>query len=413
LGAFKKSVEFSIQKEFPDKEYLTTENNLSKSPSSLHSSSVSAQTDEGIDDRYIAEAEGGFESTPKRKEMPVSPHRAQGDAKFKAMSSVNTTDIATLRITTVPFPSSIDADKFPVPEQVVLLSELAKLLVRWALYASMNVKSVGKSPVKDKVSEHAFVSESHVQKLHMRPLLAMCTKLGATMHDARSSPRLYLKTDKFTLSGMLDIIFCMNGKVLGGGEFKVAFKSKSYIGQVYSSTLALAAGVNSIKDWDLDELCSSSKAIYQPFNIITNGEHTMRFIPSVDKRQMQADSDSSSDGSQSLQRIYNILVQTINDINTLGIGVLALASGDDDELGEGADEGGGSDDSGGGNAQSTGDELETDDVDYGDSSIGKGEASRFAGKIGPLEPLSLNMLNLMEHNIRMDSVAFPRRWNAT
>jgi hypothetical protein len=249
-------------------------------------------------------------------------------------------------------------------------------------------------------SERASVSESIIQKLHMRPLLAMCTSLGVTLHDGRNKPHLYLIADGMTLSGKLDIIFCKDGKVLGGGEFKVAFNSNNYSGQIYSSTFGLAAGIN--QNWNLDELYGSNKATYHPFNIFTNGEHTMRFMTSPKYREMQAD-DSSSVGLQSLQRIYNILCHAIEDARTLNMGGLSLDSGEDDELGGGGDEGGGRDYFEGGDVDRT-----DDDVGDVDRNNGEGGASCVISERGHLESSSLNMLNLMEHNIRMDGVAFLR-----
>jgi hypothetical protein len=428
LKEFKTAVEHAIWSEFPDEELnLSVEKNLSKSPSSQYSSSVSARSGDNVENRTFAEAEGGFESSVLRKQMPGKPSCASGEAKFKAMSSVTKTDVDSIGITIVAFPSSVD-DKLtpPILEQIVLLSELAKLLVRWALLESMNVMPVGLSPAKGKESngsdgnksERASVAESVVQKFHMRPLFAMCTALGVTLHDARQKPRLYLRTSQMTLSGMLDIIFCKDGKVLGGGEFKVAFISNSYLGQIYSSTFGLAAGVNNIKNWELDKLYNSSKPIYHPFNILTNGETTRRFMTTSTSKELQADLHNDlKDGSESLRRTYNILCHAIGESNTPDIEGLSLDSREgDDELGGGADEGDGKGDDaegkGGGKDDVEGDDAKgnADDVDDDDNNSGKGGASTSNRK--PLASLNLNTMNLMEHNIRMENIAFMRGRNA-
>jgi hypothetical protein len=406
LMEFKASVTSSIKQRFPGRNSAEI---LEKSPSSLHSSTPSTGLSEKPEDRTIAIAEGvGSELSVRREKMPPRP--TQDEGSHKTMSRVTLRDLQDFGMTTNIIGMSLIDDccyDTPVSEQVVLLNELAKLLVRWTFYASTNIESVGVSPVKGKESNGsdgsksmlASVAESYVQKLHMRALLAMCTSLGVTLHDARNKPHLYLRVGGVTLSGMLDIIFCKDGKVLGGGEFKVAFKTKSYLGQICSSTFGLAAGVNQIPNWVLDDLYRK-EAIYHPFNILTNGEHTTRYMTTSVKGEMLVD-ESSTDDSQSLQRTHNILCYAINARSTLSVEGLSLDSGEDGESGGGGDAGEER------NYFEGGDDVDSTDDNVGDSNSGEGGAS-YDKSEGGHEFASLNMLNLIEHNILMDGAAFLR-----
>ncbi len=325
LLLFKNRIEIQLEKHYPDR--IVFHNALKTPPSSMSGDS------EDHENKTWDRLEAALDSTGQTATRTSLPHPLEG-------RTVNFSRATQTQISNCPS-VSFDGDAFAtveVTEDMKLHVDIALLMIEWNFHhgkAVQNFESPSKplrlaSPNHTRL-EKSELHESIVQKYLSRVLIRLCAAFGMTLHDARSSPKLFLKSGLLQFAGFTDFLICSEGCIMGLIEIKVFFNKMKYLPQLVVSTQALSAGVNG--SWDISKL-SEAKSNHV-FGLMFNGFQLLRCetalvgdIPGILMDSKSLDSSLVVEGiCQMLERAKRKQATCVDQLGKLSLGSEDSASG--------------------------------------------------------------------------------------
>jgi hypothetical protein len=232
--------------------------------------------------------------------------------RFSELQSMRTLGSQlTTKVLDVTLPAELNA-----PDEVRIIMKIARNLIQWkacnnkleGAVLERNKRDCAATPLKDS-PQRWFITEQKVQSILEIALRFLCATLGMTVHDATSSPKIFLQDSVLAsgkiLGGFTDLIICKDGKIVCIVELKVFFDHGKYLTQLLSTLQGVSAGINGDEKWSANVL-DEDKSIFC-HGMLFNGTQLIAAKPTGSKSFMVSHIVKGNDAAD---LVYSVLYRS-------------------------------------------------------------------------------------------------------